>query len=389
MVNRPVTHHSWSRVPLLLWALPILGLLSITVPACRRPEPAGRRVVEDATSPELSHAGLRPELLKSQVIFEDARLTMPYRMVATPAGLVVLNPYSDPRIFLVAPAAGRVVGTWGRGGGGPGEFRFPNSVSMDPKEASAIWIGDPNQVRFTRVELDSRAGFLPDSIDVIALPGIAPFGDAEVLEDGTFLVNGALVGARFRILNPSGDVTSRFGLLADSLPGYPREVSVMADEETFDIRPAGGLLAAGTLMGGELRIYGVGSTRPPRSARTPFAFGPVYRVGEWHGQPSLQPQASTRYGYLDVVATNDSIIALFSGRTLGGFGQHSAAGRFLHVFDWQGQLLRVYELPEPVVAIALALDGQSLFGARWEPTPAVVRLGRSAGRGEGVGAARR
>lgn len=377
--------HSRSRARQLFWALPVLVALPIVVLGCRGPERNNRQVVEDAVSTELDHASLEPRLLSSRVIFEDARLTMPYRMALTSAGLVVLNPYADPRIFLIAPAVGRAIGTWGRGGGGPGEFRFPNSVSTDPRDTSAIWIGDPNQVRFTRVGLDPHLGFLSDSIDVVAPLGITPFGDSEVLEDGTFLVNGTLVGARFRIVNSTGEVVSRFGMLADSLPGYPREVSVMADEETFEVRPDGRLLAAGTLMGGELRIYMVGSSTPPALARTPFAFGPVYRVGEWHGEPSLQPQPSTRYGYLDIVATNDSIIALFSGRTLGDFGQQSAAGRFLHVFDWQGRLRSVYELPEAVVAIALAPDGQSLFGARWEPTPAVVRLAGSAELGEADG----
>ncbi len=327
---------------------------------------------------EISHEELNPKPVRTQVVFESDSLTIPHRLADTPAGLVVLNPYTDPKILLVNVSNGSLIDSFGRAGGGPGEFRFPYSISSISNKPDIVWIGDPNQHRITRLTVDGSAGIVRDAMEFIAPFREIIFSEVVALNDSLFLTNGAFVTARFRLFAKSGHLVDEFGPSPNPERGEPVAIAAMAQEETFAIHPDRRYVAAGGMMNGFIRLYDLERPEWSKIAETPFPFQPTYRAGSRGSLPSLQPQANTRYGYLGLAATRDRIYALFSGRTLGGFGQASGTGRFIHVFDWEGRLIEVLTLPEAVAAITVAREGTSLYATRWEPYPAVVRIMLSA-----------
>ncbi len=61
--------------------------------------------------------------------------------------------------------------------------------------------------------------------------------------------------------------------------------------------------------------------------------------------------------YIDCAATGQYLYALFAGhRTDGPGGGLVRAARYVHVFDWQGRLVRVLGLDREVSAITVAAD---------------------------------
>jgi hypothetical protein len=79
-----------------------------------------------------------------------------------------------------------------------------------------------------------------------------------------------------------------------------------------------------------------------------------------------------RFGFIDIVATNDRIFALFSGRTRNEAPGRASYGQFVHVYDWEGRLSAVYRLGSEALSIAVSTDGRRLFAVQHDPLPAVV-----------------
>lgn len=307
-------------------------------------------------------------------------LSLPYRLAATESRIVVLSPYTAPQVHVFDLGTGERTVATGPKGAGPGDFQFPVALWVQDAGPDTIWVADGDLARFTRLALDESGASFDDSVEVVRPLEASPFRDFEVMADGSFAVSGTFTEAKIRVYDRDGMVLRRLGSSPDSISGASRAVSVMAQEEVLAAHPARLELAGAGVMTGAVTIYR--SDGSMIEANAPFPMEPVFTSGERAGLPSLQPQASTRYAYVDAVADGDRILALFSGRTLGGFGQAASAGRFVHVFDWGGRFVGVLALEVPVTAIALSPKGDYLYGARWEPSPAVVRFALPGDPGE-------
>jgi len=352
-------------------ALAMIGVVLLL--GCGESGDAGL-VRSTAAEGEFDHSGLAVRRPDIQVISEAETLTLPHRLVEVPGGLIVLDPYGDPKIAVVDPRDGTVRDRFGRSGAGPGEFQFPYSARPDRANPAAVWVGDPNQNRFTRLVLRPDGTIDRDSIRTVVPMGDVPFSELDLLPDSRFLTSGPHESARFRIYDASGTPVGGLGPPAQAERGEPASIAAASREATFILHPSGRYLAEGGLMTGILRIHDLDAPDAARAGAAPFTFEPSYRVGVRGELPSMQPQMDMRYGYLGLAATDSRIFGLFSGRTLGGFGPASGTGRFIHVFDWEGALLEVLELDEAVAGIAVARDGNALHATRWEPVPAVVRI---------------
>jgi hypothetical protein len=47
-------------------------------------------------------------------------------------------------------------------------------------------------------------------------------------------------------------------------------------------------------------------------------------------------------------------------------------GEFIHVFDWEGELNRVFRLDHPVTAIALDEEETAIYAVVEDPTPQIL-----------------
>ncbi|MCB9518450.1 MAG: hypothetical protein H6691_05965 [Gemmatimonadales bacterium] len=70
-----------------------------------------------------------------------------------------------------------------------------------------------------------------------------------------------------------------------------------------------------------------------------------------------------RFWYRDCTATAEHLFALFSGRRWDDAARRQllAAPRFVHVFTWDGRLVRVLHLDQQVAQIGVSADGRTLY----------------------------
>lgn len=84
----------------------------------------------------------------------------------------------------------------------------------------------------------------------------------------------------------------------------------------------------------------------------------------------IQPQIDA---VVDVVARESHVYALFSGRTRRGFPGRANFGAYIHVYAWDGSLVRVYELDTDALSLTVERDGSRLYVLRHHPSPGVIR----------------
>jgi hypothetical protein len=112
---------------------------------------------------------------------------------------------------------------------------------------------------------------------------------------------------------------------------------------------------------------------PVRTVTGPVGFLPVYQTASRAGYPEMQTGNDLRFGYVDATASNGAIYGLFSGRARGELPGYAFYGTFVHEYDWDGKLRRIFKLDAYAIGIAVDPAGKTLYAARLYPTPAILR----------------
>ncbi len=88
----------------------------------------------------------------------------------------------------------------------------------------------------------------------------------------------------------------------------------------------------------------------------PYSFNPTFDIGTRNKTFFMKKRADTKKAYVNSIATQDNIYALYSGG-LRNEGRKWAEGQFLHVFDWQGTPKASYNLGKHVYGYGI--DGHN------------------------------
>lgn len=90
---------------------------------------------------------------------------------------------------------------------------------------------------------------------------------------------------------------------------------------------------------------------------------PIYETVKVGDNPvmSLDDKKSI-LGYIDIYVTNRDIYVLYSGRTRTEYGQKAPYGNTIHIFDFDGNLLKVYKTDEDLFAISVDEKDSVLYG---------------------------
>jgi hypothetical protein len=152
--------------------------------------------------------------------------------------------------------------------------------------------------------------------------------------------------------------------------GVPEHVRQHAYQGVAVAHPSGTRVVVGNRHASKLEIYGADGALIA-TTDGPYPFRPKYSVGEGK-QPSFEAASDLRYGYLSVAATDQHILALFSGRTHYPFPTTAVYGRYVHVFDWDGRFIKALRLDRDVHFIATGAPYTQLYAAALEPEPAVL-----------------
>jgi hypothetical protein len=255
----------------------------------------------------------------------------------------------DPYVHVVDLIAGRFLVSYGQNGEGPGDFESLVNLTTRPGEAPEIWAFDANLRRITRLGV-----------------GVGSEHPATMIMSPTALLNRAIWLNPDRLLVVAHSDTDRYAILDSTgkrLAVVPGDLlgPDSVDKETRAGRSTGFYscaspprerFAVAFVHGGRIDLNDY-SGRLRGRARVPFPTKGSFRrdsVGQWHAR-------DVRLYYVDCAATPPHLYALFSGLRLDRPGGAVAVeARYVHVFDWDGNLVTVLALDRFVRTIATAGD---------------------------------
>lgn len=329
-------------------------------------------VESGASAAFLPHDGLEVQHLSSETFFSGDVLGLPFRVAVVGDYLVVLEAFADPAFHVFRLEDGQLLGSFGGFGGGPGEFRSPRSLDPVPGSCCELWVYDLGTARLTHVDLDSLLAdetALGDS-SVTLLTERVPI-EARWLDREQIVSTGFFDKGRLAVFDLRGSPVRWIGEFPSDGREAPAAIVQHAYQSTLTVHPDHVAVAVGTRHAGLLEIFDL-TGGAHLVAKTPFSFEPRYDIEQGRGGPRMALVPETRLGYVDVTSTDTRIYALFSGRTIAGYGSNAAFGRFVHVFDWSGHFIRALELDAAIVGLAVDPRTQALYGLSHDPEPAIV-----------------
>lgn len=311
-----------------------------------------------------------PEPLRTARIIGDSETFGRISDVA-PLGpwIVVLDQRADNQVMVIDRARGVVLRTMGRYGRGPGEFVSANALAP-ADDSAAVWVYDFQGARATLLDLAARSAVRPRTVAMP--PGLFQptwLGD-------TIVSNGLYAREILRFFTvKNGEARVARGVGVSPFPDVTPDIAVHLNRNALTFDPAHRRLAVAFLYVSRLHFYDR-TGQQTRAVAGPTEVTPKYRVVPDPREKIARflREAETRFAYLDVVATDRHVYALFSGRSRGEFEEQAAFGNTLHVFDWDGQFAGAWTLDQDVRGLAIDPRTATLYGIRDAPFPAVIEF---------------
>lgn len=301
-------------------------------------------------------------LVVSELLVEEDIRGLAYDFDVSGSWMVVADIFADSAIMIL-DTAGNVVRRLGQKGEEPGETQTITDLVL---RRDTAWIWDAGLNRLYSLDLADPQSLLVGR--TLPPPG------------------GGSVSAVHRAKNRFyGTGRSRLGIFAEwsadsSVAHWRGEFSRMLANLSKDqrwhvsyafsaIEPDLGRLAIGLHQTGEFMIIDIetGSTLSERQIGSwPILTERVTRGDAW----TYRMMEESIMGYYGVSPSLEHVAALFIGKPEAEADlENSYDARDVHLFDWNGELLKIYHLDRPVVDIALTED--RLYGLVVEPIPQV------------------
>jgi hypothetical protein len=314
----------------------------------------------------------RSDTLRSETLFAGDALGRPQAIGIVEDWLLVGDAPRPRALHVIRRADGRHLASWGRKGGGPGEFR--TLWGIQPDRDGRAWLYDPSQSRLTLVDVPTvLAGAGNPVRRMVRLQADLVPMTAQWLADTLLVSSGLFTRGRLAMFDANGRLKSVSGPLPAAREGVPPQVAQHAYTGTLVRNPSRPLVAIGTRHADRVEIYDLHNGGLMRVARGPRGFEPVYEVQVRGGHPAMASSDDMRFGYVDLAARGDHLYALYSGASRGERPGRASFGGEVHVFDWEGTLLRILPLDHLALALAVSEDARTLYTVRHDPAPAVLR----------------
>jgi TolB-like 6-blade propeller-like len=304
----------------------------------------------------IANAGLHPENPEPRLLLSDTTLGVPWHLGVQGNRLWVADHSGNPYLHVVDIPSGRIIFSAGQHGEGPGDFEAAPQFTRRPGDAGAIWAYDYVLKRLMREVDTPTRGYAIDR---------PPQAFVEV-NSYLWLSRNRLVGIgdmdtnRVILSDTSGDLVAvrEADLLGpDSVPLLARRAA--SGGFVACAGPAVQRFAVLYQLGGRIDIFD-SAGRFVTHAQVPFPTNGEWALSPRHQSLWAQPDW---FFYIDCDATPRYLYALFAGhRTDGPNGGRIKAARYVHVFDWDGHLVKVIGLGHEMSTIAVSGDSL-LFAA--------------------------
>ncbi len=354
MINRP-----WFRIQHIRWALvSVLGVLGCAEAPSPSPTALTPEAVLASDDSVFSHDGWSLDTLTPTPFGPYDRIGVASWISYADGTVWLTDGSGDPFLHLIAAGSGAYLRSAGRMGDGPGDFSSAWHAAIRPGHPSEGWVLDVGLQRLTAVFRD------PETPPRVIRQAVLGLTEIAWLDSTRLLVLTRRDTAHLSVVDTVGQVLQMSpGVLLgpDSVP-RPLRVQQSALAKVC-VRPDGDRFALAYRRAGRLAIHDA-TLRLIRTAEVPFPsegqFGVSKRMGEWG-------ERSRRLFYIACTASQDHLYALFSGRlqdstTTPIYGTGKTSGTFVHVFNWEGALERIFYLTHEVISIVQVGDSV-LYGS--------------------------
>lgn len=276
---------------------------------------------------------------------------------------------SGHQIVVIDRGTGDAVHATGRRGQGPGEFQNPQFVVRGRPEREEFWVRDSALRRLVGYELGEWTGIpfeeMTDRAPRLLMP--AWLGD-DLVSNG--LYPGELLS--FFDVKQGYPITVR-GFGQWPVPDETTPGAGQAAQNVLATDPNGARVAVAFVLKSLLQIYNRDGNLLADSLG-PVTVDFVPRLSSVAGR--FRPTGDTRFAYVDLATSREHVFALFSGRYFRESQEAGAAVHQLstqiHVFTWEGVLVAVWDLPNPVSRIAADPTSGVLYAIQEAPETVVV-----------------
>ena len=301
------------------------------------------------------HSAFEVLELKGVLLSAAPAIGAPNRLVVSGRYLWVSDAMTDPALHLLDTETGELSLSLGRTGEGPGEFTIePYNLWADPSRPGSVWAWDPAQQRLTFLLPQPLAEQSPLTV---RLGGETPVHQVAWLDQDRLVGVAGTANARFLTFTSQGELlnVSPADLLGpEEAPLGEREEA--SGEGFVACSWPGRGFAFVYLFAGRIEFRGA-EAELVRMADVPFPSEPVFEIDGGvlrHQRPRVFYRAAT--------ATDKYLFALFAGRNRESFpGAGAFVADYVHVFDWEGELVSVLHLDRDVAEIAVDPGGEFLF----------------------------
>lgn len=311
------------------------------------------------------------DTLRAAVLFDGDTLGRPQSIGIVDDWLLVSDVPRPHALHVIRRSDGRHLASWGREGGGPGEFR--TLWSIQPARGKAAWLYDPGQSRLTLLDVPALVSGAGDPVrkSVNLQAELMPM-TALWFSDTLLVSSGLFAQGRLALFDGAGRLRRTAGPLPPARDGVPAAVAQHAYSGTLALHPSRPLVAIGTRHADRLEVYAADG-RLVRVGRGSRGFEPAYEVAVRGGTPAMASGGDMRFGYVDLAAAGDHLYGLYSGHSRDERPGQAHYGGEVHVFDWSGRLQRILPLDHLALALAVSPDERAVYTVRHDPEPAVMR----------------
>ncbi len=312
-------------------------------------------------APEPSYAAFPLTEVSGTVLNADTSFGRLGPLATSGATLWVADWTGAPWLHVLDRRDGHLIRSLGGRGSGPGQFQSVYNLSTGPTP-NAVWVFDDQARRVTLMDTSIASINAPATVR-LQVPGVMTHLIALGSNSFFGLQFEGPDSAHVMILSADGRPTSiaPWPLLgADSVPRWERiQASGAALGAGLCADPGGHHVALAYAAAGRIDIFSSTGARL-RAADVPFPSEPVFTRNRNGQLWAMRPRVWYRF----CAATATQIYALFSGRLESAFSVDQLLdATHVHVFDWNGRLLRVLHLDRPIYGMAVDAKGRTLYGA--------------------------
>lgn len=222
-----------------------------------------------------------------------------------------------------------------------------------------LWSYDIIKDKLILAKLDSALSGQPGGVSEVRIPtfyySIQLLNDTEIIASGDYESNYKV----YQIDLTTGKIKKQMApYAADTAMKFPA-VKKMAYESFLFLKPSKDKCALACRYADQVEIIDMG-TQQSKIIKGPENYEPDVAVMEGPGGKEVATRGSdTRYAFVKGKVTNKYIYLLYSGNN--HEGEHLFYGKYIYVYDWNGNPVQKIELKSYVLDFAVTADDTQIY----------------------------